>query len=193
MPADRRVAARSSRVWVVVLVMSRKGTPCCRTHSTVSIAPGSGRHDTVSTPSMSRRRPSIPPIGRSLSTPVGHPLGANAHASARFHQSGGYRPAPPPQAPLLVRGDETVAGRKGRPESPDRPEGPPGRKLRGWCEPDPVQLAKRIRQRREGESRDTLQHGPPLGVARRVVEEGRDLPGGLGDPELARGDDTVDV
>jgi hypothetical protein len=55
MPASVNVLASSARLCVVVFVMSRNGTSFARSHSIVSIAPGSGSHETTSTPSMSSR------------------------------------------------------------------------------------------------------------------------------------------
>ena len=54
-------AARSERVLVVVFVINRNGTSFERNQAIVSMAPGSGSHETARTPSMSRRTPSMSP------------------------------------------------------------------------------------------------------------------------------------
>ena len=54
-PARPRVAAIQARVCEVVLVTSATAKPAARSRATASTAPGTGRQDTVSTPSMSSK------------------------------------------------------------------------------------------------------------------------------------------
>src|SRR3984893_15563418 len=56
-PASASRAAIWARDRYDVLVRRRNSIPCRRSQATVSTAPGSGRHETVSTPSMSRSTP----------------------------------------------------------------------------------------------------------------------------------------
>ena len=58
-PASASTAAIADRGREVVLVTRATGRPAARRRRSAATAPGSGRHDTVSTPSMSMSTPLI--------------------------------------------------------------------------------------------------------------------------------------
>ena len=59
-PASRSTWPKRACGSAVVLVSTRSGTPAACRRVTAAAAPGSGVHDTPSTPSMSSSRPSMP-------------------------------------------------------------------------------------------------------------------------------------
>src|SRR5207249_1383483 len=128
-PAPRSVNARSFRVCVVVFVTSRKGTLSRRSHLTVSGAPAIGSHETVSTPSISSRTPSITRASCRAGAYVGHPV--------------------------LVRLDEPVLRGKRRSHQPERRQRGAHRELLHRAPAHAVSLAERRGERAERPTRDT--------------------------------------
>ena len=156
-PASRSVAARSARVFVVVFVIRRNGTPSSRRRPNASTAPGSASHDTASTPSMSSSSPSIATI-RSVPSQADPERAASA-----LDRAIAFLPSLS-LTPLLIRRDEPVPRWKERPHRARstanvartwaRLAGPNGK---------PYPWRTSGGKRPEGESSHRLEHRPPLG------------------------------